>query len=171
MDTGMKTEISYTQVKSWLGDCTLSVACNGYLFLVEISGLKLKACPEWKYMIMKNKDLEYFHKMLIRWREDLYKQADVTVTELQEPTVKAIDPVDQASLQATRDFTLRIRDRESRLIGKINQSLVRIEEGTFGICDMCREDISIKRLKVRPVTNFCITCKNKMEALEEIIGM
>ena len=120
---------------------------------------------------MKNKDLEYFRKMLTRWQEDLYKQADVTVTELQEPTVKAIDPVDQASLHAMRDFTLRIRDRESRLIGKINQSFVRIEEGTFGICDMCGEDISIQRLKVRPVTNFCITCKNKMEALEETIGM
>ncbi len=120
---------------------------------------------------MKNKDLEYFRKMLIRWQEDLYKQADVTVTDLQEPTVKAIDPVDQASLGATREFTLRIRDRESRLIGKINQSLARIEEGTFGICDMCGEEISIKRLKARPVTKFCITCKNKMEALEETIGM
>jgi DnaK suppressor protein len=122
-------------------------------------------------MIMKNKDWEYFRKMLTRWQEDLYKQADVTVTNLQEPNVKAIDPVDQASLQATRDFTLRIRDRESRLIGKINQSLARIEEGTFGICDMCGEEISIQRLKARPVTNFCITCKNKMEALEETIGM
>ena len=122
-------------------------------------------------MIMKNKNLEYFRKMLIRWQEDLYKQADVTVTDLQEPTVKAIDPVDQASLGATREFTLRIRDRESRLIGKINQSLARIEGGTFGICDMCGEEISIQRLKARPVTNFCITCKNKMEELEETMGM
>jgi DnaK suppressor protein len=148
-----------------------SVACTGFWLLTVISGLKLKAYSEGRYMIMKNKDLEYFRKMLIRWREDLYKQADVTVTDLQEPTVKAIDPVDQASLGATRDFTLRIRDRESRLIGKINQSLARIEEGTFGICDMCGEKISIQRLKARPVTNFCITCKNKMEALEETIGM
>ncbi len=122
-------------------------------------------------MIMKNKDLEYFRKMLTCWQEDLYKQADVTVADLQKPTVKAIDPVDQASLQTTRDFTLRIKVREGRLIGKINQSLSRIEEGTFGICDMCGEEISIQRLKARPVTNFCITCKNKMEALEETIGM
>ena len=149
----------------------MSVDRTVFWFLIVISGLKLKACPEWKYMIMKNKDLEYFRKMLTRWQEDLYKQANVTVIDLIEPTVKAIDPVDQASLQATRDFTLRIRDRESRLIGKINQSLARIEEGTFGICDMCGEDISIQRLKVRPVTNFCITCKNKMEALEETMGM
>ena len=120
---------------------------------------------------MKNKDLEYFCKMLTRWRDDLYKQADATFTNLKEPTVKEIDPLDQASLEATRDFTLRIRDRESRLIGKINQSLARIEEGTFGICDMCGEEISIRRLKARPVTNFCITCKTKMEALEETIGM
>jgi DnaK suppressor protein len=122
-------------------------------------------------MIMKNKDLEYFRKMLTCWQEDLYKQADVTVADLQEPTVKAIDPVDQASLQTTRDFTLRIKVREGRLIGKINQSLSRIEKDTFGICDMCGEEISIQRLKARPVTNFCITCKNKMEALEETIGM
>ena len=120
---------------------------------------------------MKNKDLEYFCKILTRLQEDLYKQADVTFTDLQEPTVKAIDPVDQASLEATRGFTLRIRDRESRLIGKINQSLARIEEGIFGICDMCDEEISVQRLKARPVTNFCITCKNKMEALEETIGL
>ena len=149
----------------------LSVACIGFWLLTVIAGLKLKAYPEGKYMIMKNKDLEYFRKILVRWQEDLYKQADATVTDLQEPTVKAIDPADQASLQATIDFMLRIRDRESRLIGKINQSLARIEEGTFGICDMCGEKISIQRLKARPVTNFCITCKNKMEALEETIGM
>ena len=122
-------------------------------------------------MIMKKKDLEYFRKVLVRRQRDLYKQADVANTDLQEPTVKAIDPVDQASLQTTRDFTLRIKVRESRLIGKINQSLARIEAGTFGICDMCGEEISIQRLKARPVTNFCIICKNKMEALEETIGM
>jgi DnaK suppressor protein len=120
-------------------------------------------------MIMKKKDLAYFRKMLIRWREDLYKQAAVTVTDLQEATVNAIDRADQASNEETLGFALRLRDRESRLISKINESLVRIEEGTFGICDMCGENISIQRLKARPVTNFCITCKNKMEALEETI--
>ena len=119
---------------------------------------------------MKNKDLEYFRKKLSRWQDDLCKQADETFTDLQESAVKAIDPVDQASLEITRDFTLRIRDRESRLIEKISQSLIRIEEGTFGICDMCGEEISIQRLKARPVTNFCISCKNKMESLEEIMG-
>jgi DnaK suppressor protein len=149
----------------------LSVACAGFGLLIVISGLKLKSYPEGRYMIMKNKDLEYFRKVLTRRQEDLCKQADVTFTDLQEPIVKAIDHVDQASLQATRDFTLRIRDRESSLIDKINQSLARIEEGTFGICDMCGEKISIQRLKARPVTNFCITCKTKMEALEETIGM
>ena len=120
---------------------------------------------------MKNKDLEYFRKKLTRWQEDLYKQADDTFTDLQESTFETIDPVDQASFEATRDFTLRIRDRESKLIEKISQSLMRIEEGTFGICDMCGEEISIQRLKARPVTNFCISCKTKMESLEEIIGM
>ena len=57
------------------------------------------------------------------------------------------------------------------IIAKISQSLARIEEGTYGICDMCGEEISVQRLKARPVTTFCIICKNKMESLEETIGM
>ena len=122
-------------------------------------------------MIMKNSDLEYFRKMLIRWKEDLSKHVDTTITNLQEPTARAIDPVDQASFETTRDFTLRIRDRESKLISKINRSLARIEEGTFGICYMCGEDISLKRLKARPVTNYCITCKSKIEAHEATMGV
>ena len=120
---------------------------------------------------MKNKDLEYFRKILDRWLDDLFKQADATITELHELTVKAIDPLDQASLESTGSFNLRIRERESRLIGKINQSLARIEDGTFGICDMCGEKISLQRLKARPVTTFCIDCKKIMEAHEETIGV
>jgi len=119
---------------------------------------------------MKNKELEYFHKILEHWIDDLLEQADVTITELLEPTVKTVDPVDQAALESTRSVTLHIRARESRLIGKINESLARIKEGTFGICEMCGEEISLQRLKARPVTNFCIDCKTIMETLEETIG-
>ena len=63
------------------------------------------------------------------------------------------------------------RDRERMLIEKISQSFIRIEEGTYGICDMCGEEITVQRLKARPVTTFCIINKNKMESLEETIGM
>ncbi len=115
---------------------------------------------------MEHEDIKYFRDMLTCWLEELLKQGNNTITDLLDSTIKAVDPVDQASLDADRDFRLRIRDRESRLIGKIKQSLGRIKDGTFGICKVCSEEISIERLKVRPFAAYCIICKNKMEALE-----
>jgi DnaK suppressor protein len=81
------------------------------------------------------------------------------------------DPTDRAALEADRNFMLRIRDRESKLIKKIKQALERIDGGTYGICESCGEDISIKRLKARPVTTQCIDCKSKEEALEKALGL
>ena len=115
---------------------------------------------------MQPEDKKYFQGTLTCWLEDLLKQGNNTITDLLDSTIKAVDLVDQASLETDRDFRLRIRDRESRLIGKIKQSLGRIEEGTFGICEACGEEISLERLKARPVATYCITCKSKMEALE-----
>jgi DnaK suppressor protein len=81
------------------------------------------------------------------------------------------DPTDRATLEADRNFMLRIRDREAKLIKKIKKALDRIEDKTFGICESCGEDISIKRLKARPVTTQCIDCKTKDEALEKALGI
>ena len=66
---------------------------------------------------------------------------------------------------------LRIRDREAKLIKKIKSALERIDNGTFGICDSCGEEISVKRLKARPVTTQCIDCKTKQEAQEKALGI
>jgi len=81
------------------------------------------------------------------------------------------DPTDRASLEADRNFMLRIRDRERKLILKIRDALERIDNGTYGICESCGEDISIKRLKARPVTTQCIECKTKEEAMENALGI
>jgi DnaK suppressor protein len=81
------------------------------------------------------------------------------------------DPTDRASLEADRNFMLRIRDRESKLIKKIKKALDRIDNGTFGICEKCGEDIAPARLKARPVTTQCIECKTKEEALEKALGL
>ena len=81
------------------------------------------------------------------------------------------DPTDRAALEADRNFMLRIRDREAKLIKKIREALERFENGTYGICESCGEDISIKRLKARPVTTQCIDCKSKEEALEKALGI
>ncbi|HEX7372865.1 MAG TPA: TraR/DksA C4-type zinc finger protein, partial [Thermodesulfobacteriota bacterium] len=77
------------------------------------------------------------------------------------------DPTDRANLETDRNFLLRIRDRERKLIGKIKEALARIDDGTFGICEECGDDISEERLKARPMTTLCIDCKTKAEEEEK----
>jgi len=120
---------------------------------------------------MKKKDIEYFKVLLSERLEELLSQADNTVSGMTAQKENFPDPTDRASLEADRNFMLRIRDREHKLIKKIKKALERIENGTFGICDTCGEDISIKRLKARPVTTQCIDCKTKEEAQEKALGL
>jgi DnaK suppressor protein len=86
--------------------------------------------------------------------------------EQSETTEAEPDLTDQATVDYDRNFDMRIRDRERRLIYKIREALTRIEEGTFGICDSCGEEISEKRLQARPVTTLCIDCKTEAEQRE-----
>jgi RNA polymerase-binding transcription factor len=120
---------------------------------------------------MKKKDLEFFKELLSQRLEELLSQADNTVSGMTAQKENFPDPTDRASLEADRNFMLRIRDREHKLIKKIKKALDRIENGTFGICDSCGEDISIKRIKARPVTTQCIDCKTKEEAQEKALGI
>lgn len=120
---------------------------------------------------MKKKDLDFFKKYLENRLQELLNQADDTVSGMTTANENFPDPTDRASLEADRNFLLRIRDRESKLIKKIKQALDRIENGTYGICESCGEEISVKRLKARPVTTQCIECKAKEEALEKALGI
>ncbi len=120
---------------------------------------------------MKKKDLEYFKDLLTKRMEDLLNQADTTVSDMNTPKGNFPDPTDRATYEADRNFELRIRDREHKLFKKIKKALDRIEDGTFGICEKCGEEISIKRLKARPVTTQCIECKTKEEAREKALGL
>jgi len=120
---------------------------------------------------MKKKDIEYFEKFLTNRLEELLDHADNTVSGMITPKENFPDPTDRASLEADRNFMLRIRDRESKLIRKIKKALDRIERKSFGICEKCGEDISLKRLKARPVTTQCIDCKTKEEAFEKALGL
>ncbi len=120
---------------------------------------------------MKKKDVEFFKELLTNRLEELLHQADNTVVGMTDPKENFPDPTDRASLEADRNFMLRIRDRESKLIKKIKNALDRIENGTFGICETCGEDIDIKRLMARPVTTQCIDCKTKEEAQEKALGI
>lgn len=120
---------------------------------------------------MKKKDSEYFKELLTNRLDELLNQADNTVSGMTAPKENFPDPTDRASLESDRNFMLRIRDRENKLIKKIKKALDRIETGTFGACETCDEDITIKRLKARPVTTQCIDCKTKEEAFEKALGL
>ncbi|MDX9785750.1 MAG: RNA polymerase-binding protein DksA [Desulfobacterales bacterium] len=120
---------------------------------------------------MDKKDLDYFKEYLSDRLKELLSQADDTVSDMTGPSDSFPDPTDRASLEADRNFMLRIRDREHKLIKKIKKALDRIENGTFGICESCGEEISVNRLKARPVTTQCIDCKTKEEAMEKALGI
>ncbi|MEA3414728.1 MAG: RNA polymerase-binding protein DksA [Thermodesulfobacteriota bacterium] len=120
---------------------------------------------------MKKKDVEYFKELLAKRLEELLSHADDTVFGMTAPKDNFPDPTDRASLESDRNFMLRISDRENKLIKKIKKALERIDNDTFGICEKCGGDISINRLKARPVTTQCIECKTKEEALEKALGL
>ncbi len=109
---------------------------------------------------MNNSELKSFKE----W-DHLLQQADRTITGLLDTTVHASGLLDGVSLETDRDLALRIRDREGKLIRKIKNALKRLGKGTFGICEICGEEIALKRLKVRSVTTYCIDCKKACRKL------
>ena len=121
-------------------------------------------------MFSKKKN-EEFKKLLTERIETLLTDANKTVSGMTDPVENYPDPTDRATLESDRNFELRIRDRERKLIGKIKDALERIEDGTFGICEECGEEISEERLKARPVTTLCIDCKKKQEKDEKVKGL
>lgn len=120
--------------------------------------------------VMDKEKLVFFKNLLQKQLSDLLAEAGVTVKTMSDKGEMFPDPVDRASLESDRNFLLRIRDRERKLIGKIEKALERVEDGTFGICERCGEEISEERLKARPVTTFCIDCKEEQENLEKLLG-
>ena len=115
---------------------------------------------------MKDEDIYFFKQLLAEQLNALLGQADLTVRGLIDNNERSADLLDRASFESERGFMLRIRDRESKLIRKIQRARENLGNGGFGICEMCDEEIAIERLKARPVTTHCIKCKTKMEALE-----
>ena len=119
---------------------------------------------------MEEAQLLYFKDILLRQLDELQREGSRTVIDLLDHENYAKDLVKIAQMDEVRDYTLRIRSRESRMIAKIKKSLEDIENGTDGICNMCGEEISIARLEARPVTRHSIECKRKTEQMERVSG-
>ncbi len=120
---------------------------------------------------MDDKKLEFFRKELEQKKREILDEAGKTMSEMTDQTSNVPDPNDRATIESGRSFELRIRDRERKLLNKIDEALVRIDEGTFGICEACDEEIGIKRLEARPVTTLCIDCKTAQETQEKSKGL
>jgi len=120
---------------------------------------------------MDQENLEYCRGSLQKQLDELIGEAIKTVDGMTNSKDTFPDPTDRAALETDRNFLLRIRDRERKLIEKIKEALDRIDGSTFGICEVCGKEIGEERLKVRPVTTLCIDCKKKQEAKEKARGL
>jgi DnaK suppressor protein len=123
-----------------------------------------------KLKTLNQEKMETYKSLLTQKINELLSEAGKTVSEMTNGKENYPDPNDRASLESDRNFELRIRDRERKLIMKMQEAIKRIEDGVFGICEVCGGQISEKRLIARPVTTLCIDCKTKQEKQEKLKG-
>jgi DnaK suppressor protein len=109
---------------------------------------------------------EYFRQKLLAWRTELLQESSETLNHLQEESLSEPDIADRASLETDRSLELRTRDRERKLIAKIDDALRRIEEGTYGFCEETAEPISLRRLEARPIATLSIEAQERHERME-----
>ncbi|MGL4826220.1 MAG: RNA polymerase-binding protein DksA [Vibrionaceae bacterium] len=135
----------------------------GILAAAGLAPYKEKAGEEY----MSAQQQEHFKKILQTWRNQLFNELDRTVLYMQDEATNFPDPVDRAAQEEEFSLELRNRDRERKLIRKIDKMLQRIEEDDFGFCDSCGVEIGIRRLEARPTAELCIDCKTLAELKEK----
>ena len=126
--------------------------------------------PTQKEKFMNAKMKEYFRQKLVSWKKDLLKESSQTLNNLQNENEAKPDITDRASDEIDRSFELRTRDRERKLINKIDAALQRIEDGSYGYCDETGDPISIKRLEARPVATLSLEAQEMHEKAEKRIS-
>ena len=120
--------------------------------------------PKANEAYMSKNQLKHFKDILIDWKKELSHDIDKTVSNMQDELTAYADPNDRASQESDMALELRNRDRERKLIKKIDQTIRKINEGDYGYCEACGVEIGLKRLQARPTATLCIDCKT----LEEI---
>jgi len=115
---------------------------------------------------MSAEQLEHFEAILGSWKSELMVEVDRTVHHMQDEAANFPDPNDRATQESEFGLELRTRDRERKLLRKINSALIRIEEGTYGFCEETGEEIGLKRLEARPVATLCVEAQERRELAE-----
>ena len=131
---------------------------------MQKNNLKHSSLPDEEFM--NPQQLEYFRQMLLNWRAELVHEASETLSDLNEGNLQQPDMADRASLETDHQLVLRTRDRERKLISKIDSALNRIEDGSYGYCQETDEPISLKRLMARPIADLSLEAQERHERLE-----
>src|SRR5579863_9622407 len=132
-------------------------------FIKNGKGTPITYRPTDKEPFMNERQREYFRIKLMEWRDDILKEAKETLQHLQDESQNHPDLADRASSETDRAIVLRARDRQRKLISKIDAALARIEDGTYGYCEETGEPISIKRLEARPIATLSIEAQERRE--------
>ena len=119
---------------------------------------------------MNDRQKDYFRARLLAWKDEILRESKLTLQALQEENVNHPDLADRASSETDRAIELRARDRQRKLISKIDAALQRIEDNSYGYCEETGEPISLKRLEARPTADLCIDCKTLAEIKEKQVG-
>jgi DnaK suppressor protein len=135
----------------------------GLLGLADVTPYQEKSDEEY----MNDAQMSHFRLILRAWRNQLRLEVDRTVHHMKEEAANFPDPVDRAAQEEEFSLELRARDRERKLIKKIEKTLKRIEEDDFGFCDTCGIEIGIRRLEARPTADMCLDCKTLAEIKEK----
>ena len=126
--------------------------------------------PKGKEEYMNDRQLAHFRKMLEEMKRELSQDIDRTVHTMQDEATIFADPNDRASQESDMSLELRNRDRERKLIKKIDETIARIDAGEYGYCDSCGVEIGLKRLEARPTATLCIDCKTLDELRERQVA-
>ena len=121
-----------------------------------------------KEPFMSERQRDYFRMKLLAWREDILKEAKETLLHLQEENQNHPDIADRASSETDRAIELRARDRQRKLIAKIDEALGRIDDGTYGYCEETGEPISLRRLEARPIATLSVEAQERHERRERV---
>jgi DnaK suppressor protein len=145
-------------------------AKNGHLGASTGHGTNLdkKYRPSDREPFMNERQREYFRKKLLDWKEQILKEAKETLAHLQAENANHPDLADRASSETDRAIELRARDRQRKLIAKIDEALTRLDEGTYGYCEETGEPIALKRLEARPIATLSIEAQERHERRERV---
>jgi DnaK suppressor protein len=119
---------------------------------------------------MNAKQLEHFRKMLEAWKAELSQDIDITLHSMQDEQMVFADPNDRATQESDMALELRNRDRERKLIRKINETIAKIDSGDYGYCESCGVEIGLERMQARPTATLCIDCKTLEEIRERQVA-